>query len=236
MITVINDNAKLFGGKNAIHTGEQELAIDAIAHAIAHRKAMVISLLNKYGIVTTAQPTNQELLNGLLTGFNNFPDMHKEFAFLMMGPRKFSNLDDGSEADAGGGSYASQLGEDWGGGSSSSSSTSSGNWFTNLFSGGGSSNYTPPASSTTQQPPSSGGGSGWLGAVSGIVSGVGGILSLFQQPNTTAQAQATNAQILALAAQKEAARRRNNIIAVSATIVGSALIIFIIYKIAKPKK
>ncbi len=52
-----------------------------------------------------------------------------------------------------------------------------------------------------------------------IINGIGGILSLFNKTDTTGIAQQTNAQILTLAAEKEAARKRNNAIAIAVTII-----------------
>lgn len=66
-------------------------------------------------------------------------------------------------------------------------------------------------------------GAGWGSAISGIVGGIGGILSIFGHQDSAAMASQTNAQILYLIAEKEKARRRNNTIAIVSVIVISIL-------------
>jgi hypothetical protein len=90
-----------------------------------------------------------------------------------------------------------------------------------------------PATTDGNQAPA---GGGYLGLINGIIGGVGGILGMFQKPDTTGAQLNYNQQILQLAAQKEAARKRNNTIAIIAVIVVVALIAFGTVYYAKKKK
>ena len=77
---------------------------------------------------------------------------------------------------------------------------------------------------------------GYTAATVGIMDSIAKIIGSFQTPDNSAAIAATNAQILALAAEKEKAKKRNTTIAI---VVISILVIaagFIIYKQAKANK
>jgi len=74
---------------------------------------------------------------------------------------------------------------------------------------------------------------GYTAATVGIMDSIASIIGSFQTPDNSAAIAATNAQILALAAEKEKAKKRNTTIAI---IVIAVLVVaagFIIYKQAK---
>jgi len=77
-------------------------------------------------------------------------------------------------------------------------------------------------------------GGGYLSLINGIIGGVGGILGLFAKPDTTGAQMNYNQQILMLAAQKEATRKRNNTIAI--VLVSLTLIAIIVGTVMYAKK
>jgi hypothetical protein len=73
-------------------------------------------------------------------------------------------------------------------------------------------------------------GGSTLGFISGIIGGVGDIIGLFGHADSNVLAANANSQILALIAEKEKARRRNNIIAivtVALVLIGSGVLIYV---------
>ena len=71
---------------------------------------------------------------------------------------------------------------------------------------------------------------GYTAATVGIMNSIASIVGAFQTPDNSAAIAATNAQILALAAEKEKARKINNTIAIVVVLVIAAVAGFIIYK------
>lgn len=81
-----------------------------------------------------------------------------------------------------------------------------------------------------------GGTDGYTAATVGIMNAIASIFNVFNKPDTTGQQMQYNQQILALAAEKEAKKKRNQTIAIVATIVAViGIAIFTIYY-AKRKK
>lgn len=77
-------------------------------------------------------------------------------------------------------------------------------------------------------------GGGWLGAISGIVGGIGGIIQSFQKPSQAQLAAEYQQQILQLAAEKERAKERNKKIAIA--IIGIIVIAGIFFGFSYAKK
>ncbi len=204
----VTDSTGIFKGKSHIVSNEHVQTVDAMAHAIAFKKPEILFLLSKYGIAVSDKPTNKELLNSLLTGFNKNKNMQVEFTALLFGKvNRFSNATDSPLFDDEGHPLT-----EGGVRSGSSDDPNACSWWARNFG-----DCKPYSASGT------GTGTNSFGSV---LTGVTGLLGLFGKPDTTALAQQTNAQILALAAEKEAARKRNNtiaIVAIALLIVGTVI-------------
>ena len=74
---------------------------------------------------------------------------------------------------------------------------------------------------------------GYTAATVGIMDSIASIIGSFQTPDNSAAIAATNAQILALAAEKEKAKKRNTTIGIIVIAVLVAIAGFVIYKQAK---
>jgi len=211
MIVIKRDNPQIFGGKAYLVNSQENMAMNVVADAITVHRGPLTQLLLAHDVQVNQAATNEELLDALTKAFRTNKDFSVAFAkqFATSG-KKYSNYGDDS---------TSMIGEDsedgnadfWGSGSSSGSSS-------NNNSGGGMS------------------GAGYLGLINGIVNGVGGILGLFAKPDSTGAQLNYNQQILMLAAQKEAQKKRNQtiaIVSVSALIIGT--VIFLVWYAKKNK-
>ena len=74
---------------------------------------------------------------------------------------------------------------------------------------------------------------GYTAATVGIMNSIASIIGSFQTPDNSEAIAATNAQILALAAEKEAAKKRNTTIAIVVISILAIIAGFVIYKQAK---
>jgi len=198
----LTDSTGIFKGKSYLVSPAHDIAVDAMAHAIAFQQPQIILLLSKYNIPVSAKPTKSELLKSLLLGFSN-KNMQLDFTGMLLGRMsRFSNVDDAPLFDEEGHPLTT-------GGviAGSADDPNACTWWSKTFGNCGKP-YTPSTATA---------GSG--NVFTNTLAGITGILGLFNKPDTTALSQQTNAQILALAAEKETARKRNNIIAISATLL-----------------
>lgn len=213
MIVIKRDNPQIFGGKAYLVNSQENMAMNVVADAITVHRGPLTQLLLAHDVQVNPTATKEELLDALTKAFRTNKDFSVAFAkqFATSG-KKYSNYGDGeSSSDI---ANDTENADFWAGSNSGSSSGSS----SNNNSGGGMS------------------GAGYLGLINGIVNGVGGILGLFAKPDTTGAQLNYNQQILMLAAQKEAQKKRNQtiaIVSVSALIIGT--VIFLVWYAKKNK-
>lgn len=223
MIVIKRDNPQIFGGKPYLMTKQETKAVNTIADAISINRSPLVKLLQQHDIQASMDDTHEQLLGTLTNAFNK-----KQFAldFEKLYKKGYNNFGD----------------DDVEGSSDISNNSDNSFWAgsgDNVNNPGGNTNYSYSNNSGTtsgSNNSSGGGGGGWLGAIGGILGGIGAIGQLFSKPDTVGAQLNYNQQILALAQQKEAARKRNQtiaIIAVAGLILGTAG--FLIYYAKKNK-
>lgn len=221
MIVIKRDTPQVFAGKTFLVTPEENQAMSIIADSVSLNRGPLVRLLQQHDIQVAQNASHQQLLQALKTGLAK-----KQFAldFEKQFKKGYSNYGDDVEGSS---DISNNSNDPFWAGSGDNVNNPGGN--TNYGYGGGNSSNNNSGGNT-------GGGGGWLGAISGILNGVGTIGQLFSKPDATSAQLNYNQQILALAQQKEATRKRNQtfaIVGVSVLVVGVA--IFLIYYAKKNK-